>query len=118
MNTARIAGLIAITILAIVYVRWWIWFAARSTQSALREWQKGAGYTIVAKRYRAWFRGPFYNASSTMQAVYRLDLEDKRGDRRRAWARCGHRLTGTFLEPIEIKVILDDESQEPSPLHD
>jgi hypothetical protein len=118
MSWAKVAGCLTIATLGFAYYRWMIWFADRSTDPALKDWQNGSGYIILAKQFRIWDRGPFCNASSTMQAVYRLDLEDKKGQRRRAWARCGHWLTGPFLKPVEIKIILDDNYHELSPLHE
>jgi hypothetical protein len=111
MNFMAIAELATIGIILTMYIRWWYRFAAKSTDPALTEWQKGSGYIIVKKRLRSFFRGPFLFSSSNLQAVYRLDLMDKSGRRRVAWARCGTYWGGMFEKPVIAKVVLDDQAE-------
>ncbi|WP_435017693.1 hypothetical protein TA3x_005312 [Tundrisphaera sp. TA3] len=60
------------------------------------------------RRKRRWyFTGPF-DTVTNMQVVYRLDLEDKKGQHRGAWVRCGSWFGGLFFKPVPLKVILDE----------
>ena len=111
MNLMATAEFALIGVIAAMYIRWWYSFVARSTDPALTEWQKGSGYIIVRKRLRSFFRGPFFFSSSNLQAVYRLDLMDKSGRGRLAWARCGSFWGGVFEKPVIVEVVLDDQAE-------
>jgi hypothetical protein len=105
-----ILEILALVMSFVVVHVWWIRFAARSTEPALTEWQKSSGYIIVRKRL-SFMRGPARFFSSSIQAVYLLDLIDKSGRRRVGWACCGSRWGGVFEKPVIVKVVVEEEAE-------
>jgi hypothetical protein len=111
MGFLAIVEILTIVVISIIYIIRWYRFASRSTEPALTEWQKSSGYVIVRKRLRSSFRGPFLFSSSNLQAVYLLDLMDKSGRMRVAWACCGTYWGGVFEKPVIVKVVVDDHAE-------
>src|SRR5579863_2689098 len=110
MAFLAILEILALIVFFVASFIWWDRFAARSTEPALTEWQKSSGCIIVRKRL-SFFRGPARFFSSSIQAVYLLDLIDKSGRKRVGWACCGSRWGGVFEKPVTVKVIVDDQAE-------
>src|SRR5262249_23281024 len=64
------------------------WHYGRSN-SILHQWAERNGYRILHQEYRHFFKGPYFWRSSKNQTVYHVQVEDRLGNRRSAYVRCG-----------------------------
>jgi hypothetical protein len=70
----------------------------------LRNWAEEEGYRILQKRYRLFFRGPFFwRANDECQTVYRVTVEDKVGRVRSGWVCCGSWWLGLWSDQAEVR---------------
>jgi hypothetical protein len=69
--------------------------------SILRGWADENGYTVRFQEREPLWASPF--PTSGGQVVYRLIVEDRRGQRRRGWAVCGGYFLGTLSRRVVVK---------------
>lgn len=67
----------------------WVDFYYWAVPAALDRWAAGAGYRILRKEHRTFFKGPFFWTTSRSQVVYRVLVEGPKGEKRQAWVRIG-----------------------------
>src|SRR5262245_40079728 len=73
------------------------------SSSLLRSWADQHGLRIIRKEYRTFLRGPFFWTSSKGQTVYRVIVEDKLGNQRSGWVRCGSWWFGLLSSHVEAR---------------
>jgi hypothetical protein len=91
-----------IALIAVAIILAMVWHFGRSS-SLLRQWAEENGYRIVRKRYRNFFKGPFFWTSTSGQTVYYVTVEDDAGNRRSGWARCGGWWFGLLSNHVEVR---------------
>lgn len=82
------------------------WTSTRS-RTIIENWAADNGYRLIDARAPFINRGPFFWTTSRGQTVYRVSVEDKSGQTRRGWGRCGNWLGGLLSDQIEVR--WDDE---------
>jgi hypothetical protein len=81
-----------------------LWWQFSRSRSLLEQWAERNGYHILSRRYRSFFKGPFFWTSSRGQAVYHVTVEEKEGGRRRSgWVRCGGWFLGLLSDNVEVQ---------------
>jgi hypothetical protein len=78
------------------------WHFGRS-RSLLDRWAERHGDRILHSEYRYLVRGPFFWTTSKGQTVYRVTVEDKAGDTRGGWVRCGGWWLGLWSDHVEAR---------------
>jgi hypothetical protein len=78
------------------------WSFQRSS-SILENWAASNGYRIVQKEYRNVARGPFFWTTARGQTVYRVVVEDRNGNTRTGWVRCGSWWLGLFSDDMDVR---------------
>ncbi len=75
----------------------------RKAPSRLRDWADRLGLQVVDRRepWLTW-RGPFPERTN-LQTLYRVIVDDKRGQRRTAWILCGSPLRGSWDDRVEVR---------------
>lgn len=75
----------------------------RKAPSRLRDWADRHRLQIIDRRepWLTW-RGPFPERTNS-QTLYRVLLEDERGQRRSAWVLCGSPLRGSWDDRVEVR---------------
>jgi hypothetical protein len=97
------AGAVLIALLLILLAGASIaWTFARS-KSLIQEWADENGYRLLDYQYRWLVRGPFFWTTSKGQTVYRVTVEDARGNVRKGWVRCGSWLAGLWSHRIDVR---------------
>ncbi len=95
----------------LILMVWQVRFYWVVVPAAVDNWAERAGYRLLVKQRRNFFRGPFFWMTSNVQSVYRIEVQDRQGLRRSGWLR-----TGTYwwpsTEPIDVRW---DEPQSPVP---
>jgi hypothetical protein len=101
-----IAILIAFhTVMSIILFIEWRWY--RTTANLrLREWAERNGYLILESRLRYFFRGPFFWYGGG-QAVFRVVIEERKGNRRVGWVGLGSYWFGPLSSSGQADVIWD-----------
>jgi hypothetical protein len=94
LGTALFYVLVVLTLVAVSVIAS-VWYMTRSF-SIVERWAERNGYRIIRQDSRVFFRGPFSWNSSNSQDVYRVTVEDRSGNRKSGWIRCG----GWFLGPL------------------
>jgi hypothetical protein len=93
----------------LLYLQATYWhFYWHSAPEALLRWAQERGYRILRQERRTFRRGPFFWGSSSYQIVYRIEVQDKQGTRRRGWVRIGKY---TWPDPNQI----DERWDAPTP---
>ena len=91
--------MVACTIIILVLV-----FVSRRSRAALEKWAVQNDIWIIEMEYRIIRRGPFFWTTSNHQTVYRVTVEDRNGNRRRGWVRCGVWFLGVlFSDSVEVR---------------
>jgi hypothetical protein len=80
-----------------------LWWHFSRSGSLLDQWAERSGYRIVSREYRNVVTGPFFWTSSEGQTVYRVTVEDRQGNRRSGWARCGGFFFGLLSDKVEVR---------------
>lgn len=109
-----ILGLVPLMFCLVAVAVWWHFSRSRSL---LQKWADENGYRLLAKEYRTFRRGPFFWTSSKGQTVYRVSVEDKAGQVRSGWVRCGGWWLGLLTDHTEVRW---DEApaRQPEAMHD
>ena len=99
MDGTTVAGVVLILFLAIASIAWHF----RRSRSLLDRWAEGNEFRILQSEYRHIFRGPFFWTSSKGQTVYRVTVEDRAGNVRSGWVRCGGWWLGLWSDNVEAR---------------
>jgi hypothetical protein len=78
------------------------WHVSRS-RSLLDQWASENGYMILHSEYRYLFKGPFFWTSSKGQTVYYVKVQDRDGNVRTGWVRCGGWWLGLMSDKTEVR---------------
>ena len=69
----------------------------------LNRWAARYGVQIMKRNY-AWFlKGPFFWTTSRGQAVFRVEVQDRAGNLRNGWVRCGGWWSGLLSDDAEVR---------------
>src|SRR5947209_2918551 len=71
--------------------------------SLLKRWAQRNGYRILHREHRWLFQGPFSWNLSNLPVVYRIRVQDRQGNHRGGWVRCGHWLWGVLSDSVEVR---------------
>ncbi len=89
----------------------------RKAPGRLQSWADRHGLTIIDRREPVFARnGPFAERTSS-QRLYRVVVEDEKGQRRSAWVLCGSPLLGTWVDQVEVRWDQDQGREEGSAFH-
>jgi hypothetical protein len=103
MSRSDSGGAIFMAVLMLVlFVGSIAWTFSRS-QSLIRAWADENGYRLIDYQYRWIARGPFFWTTSKSQTVYRLTVEDERGNVRSGWVRCGSWIGGLWSRRVDVR---------------
>jgi hypothetical protein len=80
-----------------------IWWHYSRSSSLLEGWAAKNGYRLISQEYRSVFKGPFFWTSSEEQTVYYVTVEDRNGQRRSGWVRCGGWFWGLLSDNVEVR---------------
>jgi hypothetical protein len=86
---------------ALVVVLAMVWHFGRS-HSLLHQWADQNNYRIIRQEYR-FFKGPYFWTSTKGQTVYYVVLEDREGNQRSGWVRCGSWWFGLLSDNVEVR---------------
>ena len=78
------------------------WQYTRS-ETLLERWAEENGFTIVDRRLRHLFRGPFTWTTAEGQTVYRVTVVDSSGRERSGWVRCGSFAFGLLSDKVCVR---------------
>ena len=98
MNDAFIL-FVAFAVFVVVLI---VWHFSRS-RSLLEQWAQKNGFRIIHQEYRTFFRGPFFWTTSKGQTVYYVAVEDREGNRRNGWVRCGGWFLGLLSDKVDVR---------------
>jgi hypothetical protein len=99
-------GAVGIAAFAVLFFVLIVWHFSRS-RGLLEKWAAANGFRIIESNYRNLVRGPFFWTTSKGQTVYRVTVEDARGQRRSGWVRCGGFFLGLLSDRVTVR--WDDE---------
>ena len=97
-----VAGFVLFVAFAAVVVLAIVWHYSRSND-LLHQWAERRGYRIVQQEYRNFFKGPFFWTTSRGQTVYYVTVEDRQGQQRNGWVRCGGRFLGLLSDNVDVR---------------
>jgi hypothetical protein len=97
-----VAGFVLFLAFAAVVVLAIVWHYSRSND-LLHQWAERHGYRIVRQEYRNFFKGPFFWTTSRGQTVYYVTVEDRQGQQRNGWVRCGGRFLGLLSDNVDVR---------------
>jgi hypothetical protein len=97
----RLSFLPLVAVLALVAFALW-WHYTRSA-ALLERWAEENGFTVVDRRLRHFFRGPFTWTAAEGQTVYRVTVVDSCGRERSGWVRCGSFTFGLLSDKIRVR---------------
>jgi hypothetical protein len=80
-----------------------LWWHFSRSGSLLDQWAEENGYRVLSREYRSFFKGPFFWTSSRGQTVYYVTVQDKAGNRRSGWVRCGSWFLGLLSDNVEVR---------------
>ena len=103
VSSSNGAGVILIALLMIVLVVASIAWTFSRSRSLIQEWADENGYRLLDYEYRWIARGPFFWTTSKGQTVYRVTIEDGRGNVRKGWVRCGSWLAGLWSHRVDVR---------------
>jgi hypothetical protein len=86
-------------------------FSWITVPAALDLWAQEAGYRILRRQRRSFFRGPFFWRPNSYFLVYRITVQDRMGLTRTGWVGIGERW---WSPPDRIEVRWDEERPAPS----
>jgi hypothetical protein len=88
----------ALFVVALVFA-WVFWICGSlvRTDAIVRQWAEQMGYRIVFQDARHNFVGPFLFRLTPGQQVFRVTVEDRSGNRKSGWIRCGAPFLGVLL---------------------
>jgi hypothetical protein len=90
-----------VAVLGLVALGLW-WYYTRST-ALLERWAEENRFTIVDRRLRLLFRGPFTWTTAEGQTVYRVTVVDSSGCERSGWVCCGSFTFGLLTDRIRVR---------------
>jgi hypothetical protein len=93
--------ILAIGVGVLIFTLLW-WYYAKS-YSVLEQWATESGYRLVSHEYRYSFKGPFSRTTPNNQTVYYVRVEDRHGNRRSGWVRCGGWFWGLLSDNVEVR---------------
>jgi hypothetical protein len=99
----RVIGILVILMILGLYSH--VYFS--KSKRLLEKWVRENRYELLHAEYRSIRKRPFL-WSAKGQAVYRVEIRDEQGNRRKGWVRCGSWLLGVFAD--EVKAKWDDGS--------
>jgi hypothetical protein len=79
-----------------------VWHYRRAA-SILENWAYNHRFRILSREYRYFFRGPFTWFSSKNQVVYYVTVENKNGEVRTGWVRCGSYFLGLWSDDVDVQ---------------
>ncbi len=85
----------------IVWFRYDIRRRHRRSDEILIRWARRHGYRIIRAELRSYLTGSFNPPSMRGQTVYRVVVEDRSGEKRTGWVRCGSGLLGLISDKAE-----------------
>ena len=94
----RVVGILVILMILGLYS--YVYFS--KSKRLLEKWVRENRYELLHAEYRSIRRRPFL-WSAKGQAVYRVEIRDEQGDRRKGWVRCGSWLLGVFADEVKAK---------------
>ncbi len=94
----QVFGILAI--LAILVGYFYAYFSR--SKLLLEKWANENRYQLLLAEYRSIRKRPFL-WSAKGQAVYRVEVRDEQGDKRKGWVRCGSWLLGVFANEVKVK---------------
>jgi len=89
------------------------WHLTRS-RGMLAHWAESNDYRLINQERRYFFKGPYFWSCGRGQEVYRVEIEDKAGQERSGWVRCGHWFWGSFRDEVAVSWDQRTEPGEPS----
>ena len=90
---------IAILVLGVLIINWQF----KKARRLIDEWTARNGYRILNRRFQLFWRGPFWWRSSKGQMVYRVTVQDRDGNTRKAWIRCGGFFAGLLSDQVSVE---------------
>lgn len=94
--------IVVILAIAVVSLCLWRWQIRRS-EELIRQWAAMNGCRIVEQTHQWFRRGPFWWRTTKGQMVYRVIVEDRDGNIRRGWIRCGGWFLGLLSDDIAVE---------------
>jgi hypothetical protein len=79
-----------------------IWHYTRAA-SILEKWAYNHRLRILRREYRYFFRGPFTWFTGKSQVVYYVTVENRNGEVRTAWVRCGGYFLGLWSDHVDVE---------------
>ena len=101
------AKIVLIALVGLAVIGWYMYNYFSRSRLLLRRWADENGYELLHAEQRMFRKGP-YMWSSRAQAVYRVEIRDGEGRRRKGWVRCGAWFSGVFGDKVEAR--LDESS--------
>ena len=95
--------LLGAAVLAVVLI---VWHFSRS-RGLLEQWAAQNGYRLLSSEYRWMARGPFFWSTGKGQTVYRVRVQDRSGQVRDGWVKCGGFFLGLLSDAVKVR--WDDE---------
>jgi hypothetical protein len=93
-----------LVLLAVGIVSWFIFDSRRRhrrSDEILIRWAKRHGYRIIRAELKSYLTGSFNPPSTRGQTVYRVVIEDRSGEKRTGWVRCGSGWLGVISDKSE-----------------
>jgi hypothetical protein len=94
--------ILIIPVVVIIAICATCWHYSRSNE-VLTQWAEQNGYRLLSQEYRHFAKGPFFWTSSKDQTVYYVTVEDRDGQVKRGWVRCGGYWTGLMSDRAEVR---------------
>jgi acetamidase/formamidase len=83
----------------LTYFTW----SGRRAEALLQQWAVDHAYKIIERHRARFFQGPFFWTTAKGQVVFRVVVQDMRGQRRTGWVRCGSWLLGLLADKVEAR---------------
>ena len=79
-----------------------VWRGNRS-RDLVEGWARENGFRLLSAE-ECWFsKGPFFWTTSKGQVVFRVEVQDGRGQARSGWVRCGSWFGGLWSDQTEVR---------------
>jgi len=79
-----------------------VWRGNRS-RDLVERWARENGFRLLSAE-NCWFsNGPFFWTTSKSQVVFRVEVQDERGQVRSGWVRCGSLFGGLLSDQTEVR---------------